>query len=207
MKLETTDIMTDQSQRIKRIIAKHVHDVRNSMNCLYWEAALLGELNTDPEVAGTVKRICAELTQLEETTKALQYRFSSPAPLSLSTADLLDIWRQQIAPLETDARRISWSAPPVPRDITLDAPAMLSVMHELVLDAWRRSTDSVLKAAVVTMDHCVTLELREPSSPTPPDPEELEEQQRLVAIHGGALDVSEDALAGERIITLTFGCN
>jgi len=92
--------MTDQSLPIERIIGKHVHDVRNSMNCLYWEAVLLGELNTDPEVAATVKRMCAELTQLEETTKALQYKFSTPAPLTLSTADLLDLWKQQITPLE-----------------------------------------------------------------------------------------------------------
>jgi len=196
--------MTDQSLPIERIIGKHVHDVRNSMNCLYWEAVLLGELNTDPEVAATVKRMCAELTQLEETTKALQYKFSTPAPLTLSTADLLDLWKQQITPLETSARRISWSVPPVPRDITLDAPAMLSVMRELVLDAWGRSPAHELKAAVVTTDWCVVLELREPGSPTPPEPEELEEQQRLVASHGGILAVCEDATGGERSITLRF---
>lgn len=196
--------MTEEAQRIDRIISTHVHDVRNSINCLSLEAMLLGELSTDPAVAGAVRRMGAELTQLEATVKALQYKFAEPSPLTLTSGDLLHLWQRQIAPLETAARRIAWSPPPVAREIILDAHAVLSIMRELVHSAWGRASASVLKAAVTTTDHRVALELREPISSTPPAAEALGEQQRLIAIHGGTLAVYEDAPAGERIVTLSF---
>jgi hypothetical protein len=114
------------------------------------------------------------------------------------------LWQRQIAPLETTSRRISWSVPPPVLELTLDAHAIVSVMRELVLDAWWRAPASVLRAAAITTDQCVTLELREPSSSTPPAAEALAEHQRLLAIHGGTLVMTEGALAGERIIALSF---
>lgn len=196
--------MTEEAQQIERIINKHVHDVRNSMTSLYYEAVLLGELNADPEVASTVKRMRAEITQLEATLKALQYKFSKPAPLTLSSAELLDLWQRQMAALETADRQIAWSEAPVPRDVFLDAQAVLSIMRELFLAAWVRAPASQLKAALVTRDQCVALELRVPASGPPPAAEALEDQRRLVAIHGGTLAVSEAASAGERIFMLSF---
>jgi len=203
-KQSTKHAMTEEAQRIERIISKHVHDVRNSIHCLHFEAVLLGELTTDPEVAGAVRRMSAELTQLEATVKALQYNFAEPAPLTLTSGDLLYLWQRQIASLETADRRIAWSPPPVARDMNLDAHAVLSIMRELILDAWWRAPASVLKAAVITTDHHVALELRESISSTPPAAVTLGEQQRLVATHGGTLEVCEDAPAGERTVTLTF---
>jgi len=196
--------MTKETQRIERIIRKHVHDVRNSINSLDLEAVLLGELTTDPQVAGVLTRMRAELTQLEATMKALQYKFAEPAPLTLTSGDLLYLWQRQIAPLETADRRIVWSPPPVARDINLDAHAVLSIMRELVLGAWGRAPAGVLKAAVITTDHSIALELREPISRTPPAAEVMGEQHSLVAIHGGTLTMCEDALASERFVTLTF---
>jgi len=165
---------------------------------------LLGEVTTDPEVADTVRRMRAELSQLEATVKALQYQFSEPAPLTLTSDDLLDLWQRQIAPLETAARRISWSVPPVARELTVDAHAIISVMREIVLDAWWRTPSSELKAAVITTDQGVVMELREPIPKTPPAAETLEQHQRSIAIHGGTLEVSEDSLSGERITALNF---
>jgi hypothetical protein len=77
-------------------------------------------------------------------------------------------------------------------------------MRELVLGAWGRAPASVLKAAVITTDQRVALELREPNSITPPAAEVMGEQHALVATHGGTLTMCEDAPAGERIFTLTF---
>jgi len=196
--------MTEEAQRIERIIRKHVHDVRNTIYCLDLLAVLLGEVTADPEVAATVQRMCGELTQLEARVKALQYKFSKPAPMTLSSGDLLAMWQRQSAPLETSDHRVAWSPPPVPRDLFLDADAVLSIMRELALDAWWRAPASVLKAAVITTDQHVALELREPISSTPPAAEALLDQQSLVAIHGGTLAVCEDAPAGERIVTLTL---
>jgi hypothetical protein len=196
--------MTEESKRIERIIYNHVHNVRNSINCLDLLAVLLGEVSTDPEVASTMQRMCVELTQLQATVMTLQYKFAQPAPQTLTSGDLLYLWQRQIAPLEMAEHRMVWSPPPVARDMMLDADAMLSIMRELVLDAWWRAPASVLKAAVITTDHRVALELREPISSTPPEAGTLGEQQRLVATHGGTFEVCEDAPAGERSFTLTF---
>jgi len=82
--------MTEESQRIERIIRKHVHDVRNSISCLDLQAVLLSEVSTDSEVAGTMRRMRAELTQLEATVKALQQNFAEPARPTLTSDDLLN---------------------------------------------------------------------------------------------------------------------
>ena len=196
--------MTEEAQRIERIIQKHAHDVRNSLCGLNLQAVLLGEVSTDPEVTDTVRRMCAELTQLEATVKALQCKFSKPAPLTFTSADLLNLWQRQITPLETASRRISWSVPLVARELMVDAHAIISVMREIVLEAWWRAPISALKAAVITTDQDVVMELREPIPSTPPAAKEMEQHQRIIAIHGGTLEVSEDALAGERITALSF---
>lgn len=196
--------MTDEAQRIERIINKHVHDVKNSINCLDLLAMLLGEVSTDPGVASTVQQMSAELTQLEATVKALQYKFAKPAPMTLTSGDLLMLWQRETAPLVAKGRRIEWAPQPVARDIFLDAHAALSILRELVLDAWWRAPASVLNAAVITTDLSVVMELREPISGTPPASEDLEQHQRLITIHGGTLVVIIDTVAGERTITLTF---
>lgn len=197
--------MTVESQRIERIIQKHVHDVRNSINSLDLEAVLLGETITDPEVLGTLRRMRAELTQMEAMVQTLHYKFAEPVPLTLTTGDLLYLWQRQIAPLETVARRISWSPPPpMAREVTLDAHAIVSIMREIVLAAWGRAPACVLKAAVTTTEQSVGMELREPIPRTPPAADELMEHQGLVAIHGGTLTAGEDALTGERVISLDF---
>jgi hypothetical protein len=149
--------MTEEAQRIERIIRKHVHDVRNSVNCLDLQAELLSGITTDPEVAETLRRMRAELTQLDAAVKALQYKFIEPAPFTLTSGDLLYLWQRQIDNLETADRRMVWSPPPVALAITIDAHAVLSVMRELVLDAWGRAPASVLKAAVITTSHGIAL--------------------------------------------------
>lgn len=196
--------MTEEAKRIERIIRRHVHDVRNSVNCLDLQAALLGEVTTDPGVAETLRRMRAELTQLDATVKSLQYKFTEPAPLTLTSGDLHYLWQRKIAPLETADRRMVWSPPPAALAITLDAHAVLSVMRELVLDAWGRAPASVLKAAVMTTSHGIALELREPITSKPPAAEALDARHSLVTTHGGTLTVCEDAPAGERVVTLTF---
>ncbi|MDB6006469.1 MAG: hypothetical protein JWR15_3456 [Prosthecobacter sp.] len=196
--------MTEPSPRIVGIVRKHAHDVRNSINILNLEAELLSELSGDPTVSDTLRRMRAELMQLEATVKALQYKFATPAPLLLTAGDLLHFWQRQIAPLERDGRKIAWATPPVAREMTLDAHAMVSVLRELVLAAWDRAAGRVLQGAVIATDDSVVAELREPSPKTPPPEAALEEPQRLVELHGGTLKVGVDETTGERVTTLRF---
>lgn len=47
--------MTDDPTRIQRIIHKHLHDVRNSLNSRDLQAGLLVDRGTNPEVAAALK--------------------------------------------------------------------------------------------------------------------------------------------------------
>lgn len=62
--------MTADPALIQQIIHKHVHDVRNSINCLDLQAVLLEEQGTDPEVAATLTGIRAELPGFNAATEA-----------------------------------------------------------------------------------------------------------------------------------------
>lgn len=194
--------MTEEAHRIEQIICQHVHDVRNSLNSLSLEALLLGELSTDPQVDGTVRRMCSELAQLEGMVKAFHFKFAEPSPQALTSCDLLDLWKQEIAPHQTGEHQVTWSPTPEAREIILDAPAMLSVMHEIILGAWSRAPAATLKASVCNTGDGVALELREPIPSRPP--KGLEQQRHVVATHGGTLAVEEDEATGERVFTLAF---
>ena len=110
--------MTEESQPIGQIISKHVHDVRNSINCLDLEAVLLGELSTDSEVVGTARRMSAELVQLEAMVKALQYKFALPAPPPLASGDKLPLSQRQTVDLETAVRQPA-AYPVPPRELAV----------------------------------------------------------------------------------------
>ncbi len=57
------------------IVRQYAHDVRNSINSLGLDAALLVELSEDVAMAESVLRIRAELRRLEATTEALVQQF------------------------------------------------------------------------------------------------------------------------------------
>jgi len=80
--------MSEEAKRIERIIRKHVHDVRNSVNCLDLQAALLSEVTTDPGVAETLRRMRAELTHLVKPVSMAELRH---ATTSLTSADNLPV--------------------------------------------------------------------------------------------------------------------
>ena len=196
--------MTDDPQRIDRVIRKHVHDVRNSINSLDLESALLAELTADAYVRDSLSRMRAELTQLEATIKSFLFKFVEPQPMRLTAGDLLQLWKHQIAPLENASHQIVWSTPPPTSDLTIDAHAVVSVLRESVITAWRRAHGCLLKAAVCTSAQSVIVELREPLPRITAEAGALVEHQRIVLLNNGTFEVSEDLLTQERVTTLCF---
>lgn len=196
--------MTDDSQRIDRVIRKHVHDVRNSINSLDLESALLAELTADANVRESLSRMRAELTQLEATIKGFLFKFTRPQPMCLTAGDLLQLWKRQIAPLENASHQIVWSTPPPASDLTIDAHAVVSVLRESVITAWRRAPGCLLKAAVSASAQGVVVELREPLPRMAADAGALDEHRRIVLLNNGTFEMSEDLLTKEQVTTLCF---
>lgn len=196
--------MTDNRTRIERIIYKHVHDVRNSINCLDLLAVMVADFATDPAAAPLMETMRTELTQLEVTLNSLQFKFAEPRPRTITADDLLQLWRKMIAPLENATHPIEWTPPSAPGTLTIDVDAILSVLRELVISGWYRSAGGLLQAAVSTTETSVLAEVRQPLPRTPPELHEIEEARRLVEMNGGTLDVSENTVSGERVVTLKF---
>lgn len=196
--------MTEDPTRIPRIIGKHVHDVRNSINCLNLIAELLNDLSTDPQLASPLAMMRSDLTQLEATVNSLQFKFAEPRSSSITADDLMQLWKKQITPLENATHHIVWSPPPAPGILTVDVDAILSVLREWVIGGWYRTAGGTLKLAVNTASGSVLVEVREAQPKPPPNAHDLEEARRLVTMNGGALDVSEDTVTGERVVMLKF---
>lgn len=203
MKPTPPSSMTDDP-RIHRIIHQHLHDVRNSINCLDLMAEMAADLCTDPALATPLAMMRADLTQLEATVNSLQFKFSEPQPSHVTAADLLQLWQNKIAPLENATHRIAWSPPTGSGVLTIDVDAILSVLRELVTAGWYRHAGCVLQAAVSTSETTVLAEVREPHPQTPPEADGMDEARRLVERNGGTLEVSEEPVSGDRVISMRF---
>ncbi len=196
--------MPDDATRISRIINQHVHDVRNSINCLSLLAGMVDDLASDPAMTTPLAMMRADLNQLEATVNSLQVKFAEPEPSTITADDLMQLWKKQLAALEHATRQIEWSPPTVPGTLTVDVNAILSVLRELVVAAWCRNGGAILKLAVRTTGMSVVAEVSEPQPRKPPSAHDIDEARRLVEMNGGTLDVSEDTVSEKRIVALKF---
>jgi hypothetical protein len=76
--------MTDNPSPLEQIIYKHIHDVRNSINCLELLTGMVDDLNTEIAIIPLLKTLHTELTQLEANVNLLQHDFSAIPPNSLT---------------------------------------------------------------------------------------------------------------------------
>ncbi len=191
-------------QRAQRLIHQHLHDVRNSINCLNLEAEWLDHLPVDPEVAATVTRMRAELTELEAKMQALQCRFFAPRPSTLAADELLELWQHQIEPMASATRRIKWSATSESRCLVIDVEAILSVLRELVITAWQRTGGDTIHAALHPIDSHIIITLRETHKDACSAVPNFEEVRRIIEINGGNFTGGEKTDVSERVVTLRF---
>lgn len=195
---------TGHDPRVIKIVRRHTHDVRNYINSLDLEATLLEEIVTDEEGIESVRRMRDQLTQLEATVRALSSKFAEPQPTPLTSTDLFRMWQLQIAPLMDVSRRLEWQAPNEIAVLTIDANAILSVLRELVLDAWKRAPASTPKAAILVHPGQVIAELREVGHVPPGAEEWIMDHAHLVTLNGGTLRYVPNSESGEAITTLSF---
>lgn len=196
--------MSADPDRPSRLVVKHVHDVRNSINGLDMEAVMLAEKSTDPQVIQTMGRIRLELKHLEATVKSLLFKFADPQPMAFPSRDLLQLWQHQIAPLENATHRIEWSMTGDSSVMTIDANAILSVLRGLVLTAWSHHPRPVIKAGIINTPGAVIVELREAVPRIALPAGAMAEEQLLVERNGGSLTVTTDGAAHEQVTCLSF---
>jgi hypothetical protein len=202
------------SPEIVAIIRQHAHDVRNHINSLDLEAAMLGEGLTDDTTAGALVRIRRQIAQVEAAVSTLCVKFLEPQPMDVPVLDLVYLWKNQIQSLPSPPR-VDWAVNAGRQIVTVDLNALLVVLRELVISA----ATSCLEAAVfvaVTCDTEFVIEIRHAARPpeaNQPSHAEAtfsrEERQRLgldwvVKRNGGRLLYEPRTESGDSLTTLRF---
>ncbi|HBJ82874.1 MAG TPA: hypothetical protein DDZ88_03160 [Verrucomicrobiales bacterium] len=150
-------------KRIADFVRQHTHDVRNGLNSLDLETALLNELVADGEAAASVGRIRKQLRSLALQLRALSALFQEPQPVAAPIAArvLLQIWREKHAGLQ-DLLEVRWVDELGEERVSVDVEMMASVFHELLANAAEFSTGGPVTITARAKGGEVIFELREP---------------------------------------------
>lgn len=186
------------------IVRRHAHDVRNHLNGLELNATLLGELVEDPDAADTVAQMRRILTQLEENIKSLLIRFDEPRPVMVAAGDLLQLWKMQVRRFEGPEQQLQWPESQVTQSLEVDAKAVVSVLCELTLAAWKRGNGQPLQAGLTVADEEVTVSLSEPGQRLPFPQDLASATGRFIGLHGGRMESGPDESGQAWVTSLTF---
>ncbi|MEQ1861500.1 MAG: hypothetical protein ABMA13_16385 [Chthoniobacteraceae bacterium] len=190
---------------LAQFIRQHTHDVRNDLNGLDLEAALLADLVPDGEGKESVGRMRAQIRRVAADLHALAAKFADPRPtLALYAAgELFLIWQDQLSALDP-APTVQWSDALGAEQVNVDAAALANVFRELLANAQVFGTGAPLRAAARVEDGQVVFELREPKDAAVETASwgrapfasmrhghyglGLWEAQRVIAANGGAVE-------------------
>ena len=148
---------------LAQFIRQHTHDVRNDLNGLDLEAALLADLVPDGEAAESVARSRAQLRRVAADLRTLAAKFADPQPTRAlyPARELLLICQDQSAALNP-APAVQWSDTLGAEKVNVDAAALAKVFRELLANAQAFGTGAPLLAAARREDGQIVFELREP---------------------------------------------
>jgi len=112
------------------------HDVRNQLNGLELEAALIADSLSDPEAMESLARIREQLHHVAANLRTISARFADPMPTRapIAAADLFLIFQEQAAAM-TDLPPIDWAHTLNGQQINVDATEMADVAKELLANA------------------------------------------------------------------------
>lgn len=148
---------------LAQFIRQYTHDLRNDLNGLDLEAALLADFVPSGEATESLTRIRAQIRGLATNLRSLAGKFTDPHPVCAlyGARDLFLIWQDQVAAL-TPAPTVQWSEAPGVGQVNVDASALADVFRELLANAQAFGTGAPVSAAARVEDHQAVFELREP---------------------------------------------
>lgn len=118
---------------IAQFLKHHLHDVRNDLNALNLEAALLGMLVTDPEASASAQRIQDHLHQCAARLGTLSAKISEPTPSAdvVPAQFILTSWRDDLNAY-SPATVMTWAPSKLDSTILVDVRQLTEVFRELV---------------------------------------------------------------------------
>jgi signal transduction histidine kinase len=122
---------------IARFVRQLTHDVRNQLNGLELETALIADcLPPDPEALESLGRIREQLHHVAGSLKTLSSKFADPCPTAspIAAAELFLIFQEQAAGMD-NLPPIEWAHTLDREQINVDATELANAAKELLTNA------------------------------------------------------------------------
>ncbi|MEO8351834.1 MAG: hypothetical protein ABI680_08880 [Chthoniobacteraceae bacterium] len=150
--------------KIAAFVRQHTHDLRNHLNGLDLEAALLSELVNDAEAVDSVKRMRAQVRKLASDLRSLSARFAEPKPdpTPFTAADFVAICEDQADSLAMEL--VVTANPPPETLINVDGTAISHAFREILANA-KEFGEGRVSLDVTASSDTVSFAFREKCSP------------------------------------------
>jgi len=149
--------------RVGAFIRQHAHDIRNRLNGMDLEVALIQETAKDPEAIESARRLHHQIRnaviELAKLSEQIADRVPTLTQLPLSA--LLQTWQEQAELLDPKAD-VVWRKGEVDADVEIDLHMMQVVLRELLVNARDFSMSAKVIATFYADPEFGYLELREP---------------------------------------------
>lgn len=156
--------------RVVDFIKQHTHDMRNVLNGLELEAALLKGTVTDSKALESVARMRNQIRKAAANLRELSLKLVNTEPqcAPLLACDLFLIWQDQAKALDLHDR-VVWKASLGTERVNLDAAGVAGALQELLVNAKQFEDGGTLNAIAEARGSDVVFELHESKS-APVDP-------------------------------------
>ena len=161
--------MPDEPQiplsRLATFVRQHTHDVRNALNSLELETALLHEIVGDADALACIDRIRSQVRACGGQMRSLSALFQDPQPdaAPIAASELFLIWKDQHAGLKQPLE-VEWTGSLGTEEVNVDTAMMSAVFRELLANAAASAPGSKVIASARREDGDVVFELREPKT-------------------------------------------
>jgi signal transduction histidine kinase len=155
--------------RVAAFIRQHTHDVRNGLNSLDLESALLKEMLPQGDAQAALDRIRKQVRSLTDQMRSLSSLFQSNSPMAgpMPANALMTIWQEKHSVLPK-APETRWINELGEENVSVDVEMMASVMQELLSNAATFPPAGPISITARSDKRFVSLEMREPKA-TPLD--------------------------------------
>lgn len=147
--------MSIHAPDLQTMIRRHLHDVRNHLNSIEIDVALIETSTSDPQMLGSINRIRAEVSAAERAMRALSIRFKEPTRGVVAAIDVFHLWRSRSRAGVSDAA-IEWECGIEREMINVDLRMTADALCELL----RNSGAAPTKASGVVRDGGVSFEIQ-----------------------------------------------
>ncbi|HWB58363.1 MAG TPA: hypothetical protein VG733_02685 [Chthoniobacteraceae bacterium] len=121
---------------VAAFVRQLTHDIRNQLNGLELEAALIAEAPESAEAAESLARIREQLHQIAGSLRSLSSKFANPSPMlsPITAVELFLIFQEQAAHVE-NLPKVDWTHTLQQEQINVDATELAIVARELLTNA------------------------------------------------------------------------